>query len=636
MVGASDLAFRLLCRRHGAELCYTEMLFADRLVSDAEYRESKLLSQLHEDDHPLIVQICGNDPAVLAAAARLAAPHCEAVDLNLGCPQRRAQERLEGAFLCAPQHWDRVYECVRAMADAVPVVSCKIRLLDAERAPEPESSTAASASSSGAASSAAALPLPANGQPELHVVIVLGRKLEPDGSASADLVNRVEEARRVLAELVEASAAPVRVVLSGGRLVFAQDSRADVASEASVMRELLLAGAGGGTSGAVASGILLDEQSTHTLENAIFARRRVLGCVSESEARPSSLAVHLVTSEVHMPRARACFDAVFADASDGCGPAFALQYHASPDGARVIPSEREGAIEAAMLRRLPHDVALYREHEVAEARRRFFTPNPEGADGEPHPHTWLHDPYSGESLQPGSGIPHWVHARPAETPHAAAGSADPPTAGSPPAAGRSAEEMTVAFARGLVEAGCSLLAVHGRTRGTPGKRRAGAANLDAVRAVVSALPGVPVLTNGNVRRPSDVASALERTGAAGAMVGEELLVLPALLRADGPDAPPPSARRSLALEYFALAAAHPPPSVDYARAHLNWMLGRDYSAGGGPKRLRYRWAAPGFDALAVREMLGACASTAEVAVLASVLLPEEERPNQRARSKRKR
>ena len=90
MVGCSDLAWRLLCRRvpapylavcarrhllpclcrrHGADLCYTEMLFADRFVAEPEYRERKL--RTCAEDAPLVVQFCGNDPATLAAAARL-------------------------------------------------------------------------------------------------------------------------------------------------------------------------------------------------------------------------------------------------------------------------------------------------------------------------------------------------------------------------------------------------------------------------------------------------------------------------------------------------------------------------------------------------------------------------------------
>ena len=58
-----------LCRRHGADLCYTEMLFADRFVAEPEYRERKL--RTCAEDAPLVVQFCGNEPATLAAAARL-------------------------------------------------------------------------------------------------------------------------------------------------------------------------------------------------------------------------------------------------------------------------------------------------------------------------------------------------------------------------------------------------------------------------------------------------------------------------------------------------------------------------------------------------------------------------------------
>jgi hypothetical protein len=117
MVGASDLAFRLLCRRHGADLCYTEMIFASRFVDDPTYRMAKL--QTCAADRPLVVQFAGNEPETLAAAAALATPHCDAIDLNLGCPLPQAAEGGFGAYLSAQPHWDRLCEIVRAIVRAV-------------------------------------------------------------------------------------------------------------------------------------------------------------------------------------------------------------------------------------------------------------------------------------------------------------------------------------------------------------------------------------------------------------------------------------------------------------------------------------------------------------------------------------
>ena len=62
---------------------------------------------------------------------------------------------------------------------------------------------------------------------------------------------------------------------------------------------------------------------------------------------------------------------------------------------------------------------------------------------------------------------------------------------------------TLAFCQQLEAAGCGLLAVHGRYRGSPKHRRDGAAHLGQVAAIKKALT-IPVLTNGNVSSPADL------------------------------------------------------------------------------------------------------------------------------------
>ena len=138
MVGQSDLAFRVLCLRHGASACWTEMFYSQRIVEDETYLPSAL--QSCAEDRPLVVQVCGNDPATMAMAAVKIEEYCnsslyglDAIDVNLGCPQKRAKEGHYGSYLLDRRDWELVESIVTAMASSAKVpISCKIRLLQTQ------------------------------------------------------------------------------------------------------------------------------------------------------------------------------------------------------------------------------------------------------------------------------------------------------------------------------------------------------------------------------------------------------------------------------------------------------------------------------------------------------------------------
>eukprot|EP00613_Pedinella_sp_CCMP2098_P062321 CAMPEP_0171985000 /NCGR_PEP_ID=MMETSP0993-20121228/274120_1 /TAXON_ID=483369 /ORGANISM="non described non described, Strain CCMP2098" /LENGTH=441 /DNA_ID=CAMNT_0012637843 /DNA_START=186 /DNA_END=1512 /DNA_ORIENTATION=+ len=107
MVGQSDLPFRLLARRHGATVVFGEMMLADRFAADPGYRLQAFgNAPLRREDHPLVAQFAANTPeAFVGAALEAQKLGCDAVDLNLGCPQRRAKEHHYGSFMTDPCDW---------------------------------------------------------------------------------------------------------------------------------------------------------------------------------------------------------------------------------------------------------------------------------------------------------------------------------------------------------------------------------------------------------------------------------------------------------------------------------------------------------------------------------------------------
>ncbi len=97
MVNQSCLAFRLLARRHGAQLTYTPMIHSRNFARDRQYRMENWDG--HPQDRPMVTQFCGDDPDVLLEAARLVESECDAIELNCGCPQGIAKRGHYGAFL---------------------------------------------------------------------------------------------------------------------------------------------------------------------------------------------------------------------------------------------------------------------------------------------------------------------------------------------------------------------------------------------------------------------------------------------------------------------------------------------------------------------------------------------------------
>ncbi|KAI1097963.1 FMN-linked oxidoreductase [Jackrogersella minutella] len=168
MVDQSEFAWRMLTRsfltpaENSKLLAYTPMFHARLFERGAKYRDSHFeptqpptstcstaipspgsasadpeqdVQQLPfldgnpKFDRPLTVQFCANDPEHLLGAAKQVAPYCDAVDLNLGCPQGIARKGHYGAFLQEDQ--DLIYKLVNTLHENLSVpVTAKMRILE--------------------------------------------------------------------------------------------------------------------------------------------------------------------------------------------------------------------------------------------------------------------------------------------------------------------------------------------------------------------------------------------------------------------------------------------------------------------------------------------------------------------------
>ena len=126
MEDVTDPAFRMLCKRYGADRVYTEFVNADALVRDIASTTRKLT--IHDEERPVAIQIYGREPEAMADAARIVEQaHPDFIDINFGCPVKKVAGKGAGAGLL--RDVPKMLEIARAVVNAVHTpVTAKTRL----------------------------------------------------------------------------------------------------------------------------------------------------------------------------------------------------------------------------------------------------------------------------------------------------------------------------------------------------------------------------------------------------------------------------------------------------------------------------------------------------------------------------
>lgn len=126
MEDVTDIGFRMLCKRFGAAMVYTEFVSAEALVRSVKSTMGKLT--ICDEERPVGIQIYGRDVDAMVEAARIveqAGP--DLIDLNFGCPVKKVAGKGAGAGML--QNIPLMLDITRRVVDAVKLpVTVKTRL----------------------------------------------------------------------------------------------------------------------------------------------------------------------------------------------------------------------------------------------------------------------------------------------------------------------------------------------------------------------------------------------------------------------------------------------------------------------------------------------------------------------------
>lgn len=126
MEDVTDIGFRMLCKRHGAAMVYTEFVSADAIIRSIKSTLSKMV--IDEAERPVGIQIYGKDVDSMVEAARIVEEvHPDVIDLNFGCPVKKVASKGAGSGLL--KNIPLMLDITRAVVKAVKIpVTAKTRL----------------------------------------------------------------------------------------------------------------------------------------------------------------------------------------------------------------------------------------------------------------------------------------------------------------------------------------------------------------------------------------------------------------------------------------------------------------------------------------------------------------------------
>lgn len=134
MSGVSDIAMRVMAKKFGSDLLFSEFISAAGLFyksagSDEQNEKSFALARFLPEERPYIIQLFGNDPEHFKVAAKVLAEKFkpDGFDINFGCPARSVVNSGSGsALFCEPDKARAIIEAVKEASAGLPT-SIKLR-----------------------------------------------------------------------------------------------------------------------------------------------------------------------------------------------------------------------------------------------------------------------------------------------------------------------------------------------------------------------------------------------------------------------------------------------------------------------------------------------------------------------------